>query len=234
LSCSFVYLTLEVPGSHVDVNVHPTKREVALLHEDKLCAALSGAVRETVGGRNASRTFMVAGLRKLLTQQDEDGDRRRGPVANDSRKRQPAGNGESIDEDKATVQSAEEARTKLRPGSGVDSRRASNEENNGVEETTEAPVKQSSKRRATDGGGESSMAAKRPRDSKLVRTSPALPVGAIEPFLVQKAAAPSRRRKRPPLRGRRRSAGSPPPVTKWSGSSTSRAVPSPAASPRSI
>ena len=60
-----------------------------------------------------------------------------------------------------------------------------------MEETTEAPAKKSSKRRATDGGGESSMSAKRPRDSKLVRISPALPVGAIEPFLVQKAATSS-------------------------------------------
>ena len=97
----------------------------------------------------------------------------------------------SIEEDKAAFQSAEEARSKLRPGSEADSRRASNEENNGVEEKTEAPAKKSSKRRATDGGGESSMSAKRPRDSKLVRTSPALPVGAIEPFLVQKAATSS-------------------------------------------
>ena len=40
-----MYLSLEVPGSHVDVNVHPTKREVALLHEDRLCAARRWAAR---------------------------------------------------------------------------------------------------------------------------------------------------------------------------------------------
>lgn len=57
----FVYLSLELPGPHVDVNVHPTKKEVAFLHEDRLCEALMNAVKEVVGSATSSRTFVVAG-----------------------------------------------------------------------------------------------------------------------------------------------------------------------------
>ena len=191
---SFVYLSLEVPGSHVDVNVHPTKREVALLHEDKLCAALGGAVRETVGGRDASRTFTVAGAGRLLTQQDEDNDRRRMPVRNDVRKRPPegdeAGNGESSEKDGTNSSLVEESRSKSKPGAEPQGNKPNNDENNGAEETAAPPAKKSKRVPDVSGAG-GQTAAKRPRDSKLVRTSPALPVGAIEPFLVQKAAAPA-------------------------------------------
>jgi DNA mismatch repair protein MLH1 len=61
----FVYLSLELPGPHVDVNVHPTKKEVALLHEERLCDALMAAVREVIGSATSSRTFVVAGSKLL-------------------------------------------------------------------------------------------------------------------------------------------------------------------------
>ena len=42
---------VRVPGPHVDVNVHPTKREVSFLFEDRLveavCAALQQALTHT-------------------------------------------------------------------------------------------------------------------------------------------------------------------------------------------
>lgn len=35
---------LQLPGSHVDVNVHPTKREVGFLHQQALIEALRAAM----------------------------------------------------------------------------------------------------------------------------------------------------------------------------------------------
>lgn len=39
---------LMMPGSHVDVNLHPTKREVGFLHQDELLEAIRGAVEDTL------------------------------------------------------------------------------------------------------------------------------------------------------------------------------------------
>jgi DNA mismatch repair protein MLH1 len=37
---------MEMPGNQVDVNLHPTKREVGFLHQDALIEAVSSAVQE--------------------------------------------------------------------------------------------------------------------------------------------------------------------------------------------
>jgi hypothetical protein len=65
----FAYLSLTLPPSHIDVNVHPTKREVALLHEDGIVGAVLAALRGVLAGANASRTFAaqpVLSLAQLL------------------------------------------------------------------------------------------------------------------------------------------------------------------------
>lgn len=74
----FVYLSLELPGPHLDVNVHPTKREVAFLHEDQLCEALASSVRELLQDSSTSRTFYTQTLlvgnsttMKLSSQEEE-------------------------------------------------------------------------------------------------------------------------------------------------------------------
>ncbi len=58
----FIYLSLQVPGLQLDVNVHPTKREVALLHEDKLCRALADAASDLLRSVKTSKTFYTQAL----------------------------------------------------------------------------------------------------------------------------------------------------------------------------
>ena len=56
---TFIYLALEMPRLHVDVNVHPTKREVGFLHEEAIVAAVCRALRALLVGSNSSRAFPV-------------------------------------------------------------------------------------------------------------------------------------------------------------------------------
>ena len=61
----FIYLSLTLPTDHVDVNVHPTKREVAFLHSDELIGTVAEGVAKALQGANASRTFYTQTLLPL-------------------------------------------------------------------------------------------------------------------------------------------------------------------------
>ncbi|PRW20651.1 DNA mismatch repair Mlh1 isoform X1 [Chlorella sorokiniana] len=56
----FLFLEVRLPGSHVDVNMHPTKKEVGFLHQEDLIEAVRTAVEEKLlasCGNNSKRTF---------------------------------------------------------------------------------------------------------------------------------------------------------------------------------
>ncbi|GMH32358.1 hypothetical protein BSKO_00192 [Bryopsis sp. KO-2023] len=58
----FVYVQMKMPTRHVDVNVHPTKRQVEFLYQDEIIGAITEQIQEILVGSNHSRTFATQRL----------------------------------------------------------------------------------------------------------------------------------------------------------------------------
>ncbi|KAG3121656.1 DNA mismatch repair protein [Phytophthora idaei] len=105
----FIYLSMELPPRNIDVNVHPTKREVHFLHEEDIVDSISQAIEKRLKGSNESRSFSVQPITSMLGISNGDAStkqRRRESVLEEEKQHDEA---ESSDEEMNKRESEDEA-----------------------------------------------------------------------------------------------------------------------------
>ncbi|GAB2217520.1 hypothetical protein Drorol1_Dr00000717 [Drosera rotundifolia] len=55
----FIYMSIQLPPEHVDVNIHPTKREVSLLNQEIIIEKIQTTVEMQLRSSNETRAFQV-------------------------------------------------------------------------------------------------------------------------------------------------------------------------------
>ena len=204
----FVYLSLTLPGPHVDVNVHPTKREVALLHEGAICDAMATATRAALGSSNASsRTFFAqqalclkpktilkvtdnpgeskqnqsrTKLSMRESHEDEDVSDLAKTEASEDKKSSPLSESKDVQKTKSEPSPAKRHRV------NEDSAASESDDENSISGSDAANNKNTPKALNPYAKRKTSIDPK-----KLVRTSVAAPAGALEPYLVSTQKSPN-------------------------------------------
>lgn len=85
----FAYLSLEIEPHRVDVNVHPTKREVNFLHEDEIVRKICEAIQEKLAAVDTSRSYnltqtLLPGVKVVAAHSKNDNDTGSGRTKDDT------------------------------------------------------------------------------------------------------------------------------------------------------
>jgi len=171
----FVYLHLELPGCHVDVNVHPTKNNVAILHEDRLCHVICQSLHDLlVGGTTVQKSFPTQTL--LTPTPKSNNNNNNNSQTQTLTTTPPLGQPSQLlesdndnEDDEDTIDTEEASPDK------------SGRSHGGVSRKRKIDIPATATTTAT-----TTTAKRAYNPSRLVRTSKAAPAGALEPFLVSK------------------------------------------------
>ncbi|OSD08103.1 DNA mismatch repair protein MutL [Trametes coccinea BRFM310] len=88
----FIYLSLQIDPRSVDVNVHPTKKEVHFLNEDVIIERIADAIHEALIGQSQSRVFeyqtlLTGGIAEVPSQKSKG--KRKMQVDNEGEEEEP-------------------------------------------------------------------------------------------------------------------------------------------------
>ncbi|RLN23432.1 DNA mismatch repair protein MLH1 [Panicum miliaceum] len=65
----FIYMSINLPPEHVDVNIHPTKKEVSLLNQERIIEIIKNTIEEKLRSSNTTRIFQTQAVNpSALTQ----------------------------------------------------------------------------------------------------------------------------------------------------------------------
>ncbi|KAK3164122.1 hypothetical protein QOZ80_1AG0012960 [Eleusine coracana subsp. coracana] len=64
----FIYMSIDLPSEHVDVNIHPTKKEVSLLNQERIIEIIKNIIEEKLRSSNTTRIFQTQAVNSALTQ----------------------------------------------------------------------------------------------------------------------------------------------------------------------
>ncbi|GJN05552.1 hypothetical protein PR202_ga23189 [Eleusine coracana subsp. coracana] len=62
----FIYMSIDLPSEHVDVNIHPTKKEVSLLNQERIIEIIKNIIEEKLRSSNTTRIFQTQAVTQHL------------------------------------------------------------------------------------------------------------------------------------------------------------------------